>query len=57
MADKIERSELLLKDLLLNHLPRIREGLEKGYVDENQILIMFDHAVRIRILQEVSDGE
>lgn len=36
----------------MNHLPRIKEGLEAGYVDENQILVMYDHAVRARILKE-----
>ena len=47
-----ERAKAILKDILINHLPRIQEGLEKGYVDENQILIMYDHAVRSRILTE-----
>lgn len=49
---KQERAEAIIKDILVNHLPRIKEGLEKGYVDENQILVVFDHAVRARILQE-----
>lgn len=47
-----ERAEMIVRDMLVNHLPRIKEGLEKGYVDENQILVMYDHAVRARILIE-----
>lgn len=47
-----ERADNIIKDLLVNHLPRVQEGLEKGYVDENQILVMYDHAVRARILLE-----
>lgn len=49
------RAEAIIQDLLTNHLPRIEEGLRKGYVDENQILVMYDHAVRARILQEHAD--
>ena len=47
-----ERAQAIIQDLLVNHLPRIEEGLRKGYVDENQILVVFDHAVRARILME-----
>jgi hypothetical protein len=47
-----ERAESIIKDILVNHLPRVQEGLEKGYVDENQILVIYDHAVRARILTE-----
>lgn len=47
-----ERAEAIIKDILVNHLPRIEEGLRAGYVDENQILVMYDHAVRARILKE-----
>jgi hypothetical protein len=47
-----ERANAIIQDILVNHLPRIKEGLEKGYVDENQILVVYDHAVRVRILQE-----
>lgn len=47
-----ERARSIVADLLVNHLPRIEEGLRKGYVDENQILVMYDHAVRARILEE-----
>lgn len=47
-----ERAEAIVKDILVNHLPRIKEGLEKGYIDENQILVIYDHAVRARILTE-----
>lgn len=48
----VERANAIIHDILVNHLPRIKEGLEKGYVDENQILVMYDHAVRARILRE-----
>jgi hypothetical protein len=34
-----ERAAAIVKDVLVNHLPRIEEGLEKGYVDENQITL------------------
>lgn len=54
--DAKQRADAIIKDILVNHLPRVREGLEKGYVDENQILVMYDHAVRARILTEQSDG-
>jgi hypothetical protein len=47
-----ERADFIIKDILTNHLPRVKEGLEKGYIDENQILAMYDHAVRARILTE-----
>lgn len=49
---KEERAKAIIQDILINHLPRITEGLEKGYVDENQILVMYDHAVRARMLTE-----
>lgn len=47
-----ERADAIIKDILVNHLPRIIDGLRVGYVDENQILVMYDHAVRARILRE-----
>ena len=47
-----DRASAIIKDILVNHLPRIEEGLKAGYVDENQILVMYDHAVRARILKE-----
>lgn len=47
-----ERADAIIKDILVNHLPRVQEGLEKGYVDENQILVIYDHAVRARVLIE-----
>jgi hypothetical protein len=52
-----ERAQFLIQDILANHLPRIKEGLEKGYIDENQILVVYDHAVRARILSEIEDGD
>lgn len=51
-----DRATAIIRDILVNHLPRVQEGLEKGYVDENQILIIYDHAVRARILTEHDDG-
>jgi hypothetical protein len=35
----------------------VQEGLKKGYVDENQILVIYDHAVRARILTEHDDEQ
>jgi hypothetical protein len=49
------QSEFLIKDIKDNHWPRVAEGLDKGYIDENQILVIFDHAVRARILQALPD--
>ena len=47
-----QRAKAIIRDILINHLPRVKEGLEKGYVDENQILVIYDHAVRARVLTE-----
>lgn len=52
-----ERAAFIIKDILTNHLPRIEESLRSGYVDENQILVMYDHAVRARILLEVANED
>ena len=52
-----QRSKAIIQDILVNHLPRIKEGLEKGYVDENQVLVVYDHCVRARILNELSEGD
>lgn len=53
-----ERAAAIIRDIRVNHLPRVQEGLEKGYIDENQILVIYDHAVRARILQEqAADAE
>lgn len=41
-----------MQDILVNHLPRVKEGLEAGYCDENQVLVIYDHLVRVRIIQE-----
>lgn len=46
------RADFIIKDILDNHLPRVIEGLRLGYVDENQILVIYDHAVRARIIRE-----
>lgn len=55
-AEKIEKkADAIIQDILNNHLPRISEGLKKGYVDENQALIVFDHLVRARSLKELSE--
>jgi hypothetical protein len=56
MVTPKERAAAIIRDLLVNHLPRVQEGLEKGYVDENQILVIYDHAVRARILTEHSES-
>lgn len=48
------QAQAIVNDILVNHLPRIREGLEKGYIDENQVLIVYDHCVRARILNNES---
>lgn len=50
-----DKAQLIITDILTNHLPRIKEGLEQGYVDENQILVIYDHAVRARVLKETKD--
>lgn len=55
--NNFERADAIIKDILVNHLPRVKEGLEKGYVDENQILVIYDHAVRARILNETVINE
>jgi hypothetical protein len=55
MSTAKERADAIIQDIRVNHLPRVQEGLEKGYVDENQILVIYDHAVRARILQEVAE--
>lgn len=52
-----DRADSIIKDILVNHLPRVIDGLQRGYVDENQILVIYDHAVRARILKEQSDAE
>lgn len=49
----IERAASIIQDIQVNHLPRVIEGLKAGYIDENQILVIYDHAVRARILREV----
>lgn len=52
VVSRHERADAIIKDMLVNHLPRIVEGLNAGYVDENQILVLYDHAVRARVLKE-----
>lgn len=52
VASPRSRADSIIKDILDNHLPRIIEGLKAGYVDENQILVVYDHAVRARVLKE-----
>jgi hypothetical protein len=51
-SNTLHEADYIIKDILHNHLPRIAEGLKKGYIDENQILVVYDHAVRARILIE-----
>jgi hypothetical protein len=52
-----ERADSIIKDILDNHLPRVIEGLKLGYVDENQVLVIYDHAVRARILKEFAEAQ
>ena len=49
-----DRAKLIVTDILTNHLPRLKESLEKDYIDENQALLIYDHLVRVRILRERS---
>lgn len=51
------RAKAIIDDILNNHLPRVQEGLKKGYVDENQILVIYDHAVRARVLTETTESK
>jgi hypothetical protein len=60
MSEELKkRMEAIIADVLANHLPRVKEGFEKGYPDENQILVIYDHAVRARLMAEQpsSDAE
>jgi hypothetical protein len=52
-----ERADAIIQDILTNHLPRVVEGLKAGYVDENQVLVIYDHAVRARILKEFAEAQ
>jgi hypothetical protein len=52
-----ERADAIIEDILTNHLPRVIEGLKAGYVDENQVLVIYDHAVRARILKEFAEAQ
>jgi hypothetical protein len=52
-----ERADSIIQDILTNHLPRVIEGLKAGYVDENQVLVIYDHAVRARILKEFAEAQ
>jgi hypothetical protein len=47
-----ERAQFIIRDVLTNHLPRLKESLDTGYVDENQALVIYDHLLRVRILRE-----
>lgn len=56
--DKIKKKllkqiEALKQDILTNHLPKVSEGLQKDYIDENQALVVYDHLVRIRTYQDL----
>ena len=53
--DLSKKADSIINDILQNHLPRISEGLKKGYIDENQALIVYDHLVRARQLKELSE--
>jgi len=49
-----DRAKRIIQDILDNHLPRVYDALRRGYVDEKQILVIYDHAVRARVLQETA---
>ena len=51
-----EKALLIIKDIEANDLPQIKEGFERGYIDQNQILVIYGHAVRARVLME-ADGK
>lgn len=55
VTDFEKRADAIIQDILINHLPRISQGLKQGYVDENQALIVFDHLVRARQLKELAE--
>jgi hypothetical protein len=48
----LNRADFIIQDILENHLPRLKESLETGYVDENQALVIYDHMLRVRVLRE-----
>ena len=48
-----EQRNIILKDIEISHIPRVLEGLGKEYIDENQILVLYDHAVRLRIITDL----
>lgn len=50
-----DKIQALIDDILVNHLPKVRESLESGYIDENQALIVFDHMVRARTLRDIDN--
>lgn len=52
-----ERAAAIIADIQTNHLPRVVDGLGKGYPDENQLLVAFDHMVRARVLLEMTDAD
>ena len=55
--ENTKRADAIIQDILVNHLPRVKEGLEKGYADENQVLIIYDHLVRVRLLKELAEKD
>jgi hypothetical protein len=48
------RAKGIREDVLANHLPRVMEGMKAGYVDENQLMVCLDHAMRARIMEELA---
>jgi len=61
MIEKIDTLKALLEkridqmflDVKIAHFSRIKEGMEKGYVDENQAMVLIDHLYRIRCYREI----
>lgn len=51
-----EQIDALKVDICNNHLPRLEKAMNADYPDENQALIVYDHMVRIRNLQEILDA-
>jgi len=52
MISRTDCANAIINDILVNHFPRIGEGLRAGYVDESQVLAIYHQAVRARILKD-----
>ena len=55
------QAELLRIDTLENQMPRIADGLTKGYPDDAQMLLAFAQLIRTRTLidtaKQIEDGQ